>query len=164
MCMYSVTAQDSRDARQGEDLVVTRAPHGISNWLTEAGKSDCAVCVPDTAVLAVQLPNQPVRGASFEQAHEQVPHAGAHGHHDFLNYLDGEKERVALNSLPAMTKVRVLHLFANSRRAVVVPAALDTPTPLSSERGGDLVEAGGIDRRRHGSFSRFFRVSDSRRE
>jgi len=115
--MYSVTAQNSRDARQGEDLVVTRAPHGASNWLTEAGKPDVAVCVPNTAVLGVQLPEESTRGAWFKQA--RVP--DERGHHDFLVYLDGAKERVALSSLPVMTKVRVLHLFANTSPKVVVP-------------------------------------------
>lgn len=109
MCMYSVTAENSRDARQGEDLVVTRAPHGGSNWLTEAGKPGIAVCVRHTAVLAVQLHGESIRGASFEQA--RMP--DERGNRDFLIYLDGEKERVALSSLPSMTKVRVLHLFAN---------------------------------------------------
>ena len=121
MCMYSVTAQNSRDARQGEDLVVTRAPHGGSNWLTEEGKPNVAVCVPYTAVLGVQLPDQSIRGASFEQARV----SDERGNRDFLVYLDGEKERVALNSLPVMTKVRVLHLFANASPGVVVPRVLE---------------------------------------
>lgn len=122
MCMYSVTAENSRDARQGEDLVVTLAPHGGSNWLTEAGKPNIAVCVRDTAVLAVQLRDESVRGASFEQA--RVP--DERGNRDFLVYLDGEKERVALSSLPVMTKVRVLHLFANTLPEVVMPRVLET--------------------------------------
>ena len=121
MCMYSVTAENSRDARQGEDLVVTRAPHGGSNWLTEAGKPDVAVCVRNTAVLAVQLPDESTRGASFEQA--RVP--DERGNRDFLVYLDGEKERVALSSLPFMTKVRVLHLFANASPQAAAPKVLE---------------------------------------
>jgi hypothetical protein len=121
MCMYSVTAQNSRDARQGEDLVVTRAPHGGSNWLTEAGKPNIAVCVPNTAVLGVQLPDESTRGASFEQA--RVP--DERGNRDFLVYLDGEKERVALSSLSVMTKVRVLHLFANTSPEVAAPRVLE---------------------------------------
>jgi hypothetical protein len=119
--MYSVTAQNSRDARQGEDLVVTRAPHGSSNWLTEPGKPKIAVCVPNTAVLGVQLPDESTRGASFEQA--RVP--DERGNRDFLVYLDGEKERVALSSLTVMTKVRVLHLFANASREVAAPRVLE---------------------------------------
>jgi hypothetical protein len=119
--MYSVTAQNSRDARQGEDLVVTRAPHGGSNWLTEAGKPNVAVCVRNTAVLAVQLPDGSTRGASFEQA--RVP--DEHGNRDFLVYLDGEKDRVALSSLPVMTKVRVLHLFANTSPQAAAPRVLE---------------------------------------
>ena len=122
MCMYSVTAQNSRDARQGEDLVVTRAPHGGSNWLTEAGKPNVAVCVPNTAVLGVQFPDESTRGASFEQA--RVP--DERGNRDFVVYLDGERERVALSSLPVMTKVRVLHLFANKSPEAVVPRVLET--------------------------------------
>ena len=116
MCMYSVTAANSRDARQGEDLVITRAPHGGSNWLTEPNKPGIAVCVRNTAVLAVQLPNEITRGASFEQS----PHADEHGDRDFLNFLDGEKERIALNRLPSQTKVRVLHLFANMPPPAIV--------------------------------------------
>ena len=156
MCMYSVTAGNSRDAKQGEDLVVTRAPHGGSNWLTEAGKPNVAVCVPDTAVLALQLPNQSVRGASFEQA----LHSDEYGNRDFLNYLDGERERVALNWLPAMTKVRVLHLFANSGRAVVVPAVLHSSAPLDSESEGAVVGAGVSGRTRGNAFTWFFRLPD----
>ena len=67
MCQFSAFADNTRDARQGEDLVVSTAPHGGSHWLTEPGKPDCAVCIPDSAVLAVQIPNQPVRGANFAQ-------------------------------------------------------------------------------------------------
>ena len=132
MCMYSVTAQNSRDARQGEDLVVTRAPHGASNWLTEAGKPDVAVCVPHTAVLGVQLPDDSTRGALFEQA--RVPDEC--GNRDFLVYLDGEKERVALNSLIVMTKIRVLHLFANASPEPVSPRVLE-----AEHNQGALVEA-----------------------
>ena len=120
MCMFSVTAENSRDARQGEDLVVSQASHGCSNWLTQAGKPGIAVCVPHTAVLAVQLPKQAVRGATFEQAKQP----DKNGRQDFLNYLDGKKERVALDDLPKRTKIRVLHLFANVG-----------PTPMNS--GGD---------------------------
>ena len=132
MCMYSVTAQNSRDARQGEDLVVTRAPHGASNWLTEAGKPDVAVCVPHTAVLGVQLPDDSTRGALFEQA--RVP--DERGNRDFLVYLDGEREHVALSSLPETTKVRVLHLFANKSPEVVVPRVLE-----AQHNEGELVGA-----------------------
>jgi hypothetical protein len=158
MCMYSVTAGNSRDARQGEDLVVTRAPHGGSNWLTEAGKSAVAVCVRNTAVLAVQLPNESVRGASFEQA----LHPDEQGNRDFLNYLDGERERLALNVLPAMTRIRVLHLFANSEsaRALVVPAILNSSAPPDSESEGDMVGAGVSGRSRASAFTRFFRLPD----
>jgi hypothetical protein len=132
MCMYSVTAQNSRDARQGEDLVVTRAPHGCSNWLTETGKPNVAVCVPNTAVLGVQLPEKSTRGASFEQA--RVP--DERGNRDFVVYLDGEKERVALSSLPVTTRVRVLHLFANKSPEVVVPRVLE-----AEHNEGELVGA-----------------------
>jgi hypothetical protein len=148
--MYSVTAENSRDARQGEDLVVTRAPHGGTNWLTEPGKSDVAVCVTNRAVLAVQLPNESVRGASFEQATQP----DERGNRDFLNYLDGEKERVPLRSLPIMTKVRVLHLFANTPPAVVVP------TVLESVNEEELVGAGTAGRIRRGAFTRFFSHAD----
>ena len=58
MCQFSAYADNTRDAVQGEDLVISQAPHGGSHWLTEPGKPDCAVCIPDSAVLAVQIPNQ----------------------------------------------------------------------------------------------------------
>jgi hypothetical protein len=148
MCMYSVTAGNSRDARQGEDLVVTRAPHGSSNWLTETGKPSIAVCIRNTAALAVEFPNESVRGASFEQSLQP----DARGNRDFLNYLDGEQERVALNDLPRTTRIRVLHLFANAGPAPVVPPALD------AEGEGDLVVASADGGYRRGGFSRFFRT------
>jgi len=150
ICMYSVTTRNSRDARQGEDLTITQAPHGGSNWLTEAGKSDVAVCVPNTAALAVQLPYQSVRGAWFEQARQP----DEHGNRDFLNYLDGEKDRVALNDLPRMTKIRVLRLFANIRPALAIPAT------VNSESGGELVGASVGGGNRRGVFSRLFGSSD----
>jgi len=128
MCMYSVTAANSRDARQSEDLVITRAPHGGSNWMTEPNKPDVAVCVRNTAVLAVQLPHEITRGASFEQS----PHPDEHGDRDFLNFLDGEKERMALNRLPLLTKIRVLHLFANTPTPPIVQRA-------QAERDGESV-------------------------
>jgi len=145
MCMYSVTAQNSRDAKQGEDLVITQAPHGTSNWLTEAGKPAIAVCVRNTAVLAVQLPHESVRGASFEQA----PVADERGHRDFLRYLDGEKERVALSALPLMTKVRVLSLFANRAPQII-------PTALEQEDEKELVGAVASSTGRRRSFNRLF--------
>jgi hypothetical protein len=138
--MYSVTAENSRDAQQGEDLKVTQASHGQSNWLTGGGKPNIAVCVPHTAVLAVQLPKQAVRGATFEQAKQP----DAEGNRDFLNFLDGAKERVPLNHLPKQTKVRVLHLHAHHAPAtLVIPAAI-------GEAEGELVGAGvsGGNRRR----------------
>ena len=124
MCMYSVTAANSRDAAQGEDLVVTQATHGQSNWLTGGGKPNIAVCVPHTAVLAVQLPNQGVRGATFEQAQKE----DAEGNRDFLNFLDGEKERMALNYVPKQTKIRVLHLRAANLNgtAPIIPTTIAT--------------------------------------
>jgi hypothetical protein len=146
--MYSVTAANSRDARQGEDLVVTRAPHGGSNWLTEQGKPNVAVCVRNTAVLAVQLPDESVRGASFEQS--RIP--DERGNRDFLNYLDGEKERVPLGALPITTKIRVLHLYANTPPAVVVPAV---PESANEE---EVVGVNG--RIRRGAFSRLFSAYD----
>jgi hypothetical protein len=136
MCLYSVTAQNSRDARQGEDLVVTRAPHGGSNWLTEACKPHVAVCVPNTAVLGVQLPDESTRGASFEQA--RVP--DERGNRDFLVYLDGEKERVALSSLPLMTKARAPSL----RKLVAASGGAKGPGSRTQRRRTDW-----RDHRRH---------------
>jgi hypothetical protein len=69
----------------------------------------------------VQLPDESTRGASFEQA--RVP--DERGSRDFLVYLDGEKERVALNSFPVTTKVRVLHLFANRSAEVAAPRLVE---------------------------------------
>jgi len=147
MCMYSITAENSRDAWQGEDLTVTQASHGCSNWLTEAGKAGIAVCVPNTAVLAVQLPKQAVRGASFEQAKQP----DEDGRRDFLNYLDGAKERVALDDLPKKTKIRVLHLFANVGPAPAIPAALG-----SEVNEEELVPVGVSGGNRRNRLSRFF--------
>src|SRR5215469_13600565 len=79
-----------------------------------------------------QVRNESTRGASFEQA--RVP--GERGYRDFLVYLDGEKERVALTSLPVMTKVRVLHLFANASPEAVAPRVLE-----AEHNEGTLVEA-----------------------
>lgn len=151
MCMYSATAENSRDARQGEDLSVTQAPHGCSNWLTENGKPNIAVCIPHSAVLAVQLPKQAVRGASFEQAKRLVNNDG---NRDFINYLDGGRERVALNDLPKSTKIRVLHLFANVGRAPVIPAT------IGREAGGELVGAGTSGGSRRGWIASFFPGTD----
>ncbi len=146
MCMYSVTAGNSRDARQGEDLVVTQASHGQSNWLTEPGKPAVAVCIPHTAVLAVQLPGQRVRGATFEQAKQ----ADESGDRDFLNYLDGGNERLGLNRLPKSTKVRVLHLFAHKDITPVIPESIGAAVSEEEE----LVPAAVGSRR---GFSRLFR-------
>ena len=87
--------------------------------MTEPDKLGVAVCVRNTAVLAVQLPHEITRGASFEQS----PHPDEHGDRDFLNFLDGEKERIALNRLPLLTKIRVLHLFANTPTPPIVQRA-----------------------------------------
>ena len=89
--------------------------------MTEEGKPNVAVCVPNTAVLGIQLRDESIRGASFEQA--RVP--DERGNRDFVVYLDGEKERVALSSLPAMTKMRVLHLFANTSPEATAPRVLE---------------------------------------
>ena len=68
MCMYSVTADNSRDAEQGEDLVLTRAPHGISNWLTEAGKSIAPFAYRIRPFWQSSFRINCSSGASFEQA------------------------------------------------------------------------------------------------
>ena len=150
MCMYSATTENSRDARQGEDLVVSPAPHGQSNWLTERGKPDIAVCTPHTAVLAVQYPNQEVRGATFEQARRP----DGDGNYDFLNFLDRAKERVPLNHLPRQTKIRVLHLCAANLNgeAPSIPAAIGDEAAAEGELACAAVSGG--DRR--GRLSRFF--------
>jgi hypothetical protein len=131
MCEYSATAANSRDARQSEDLVLTQAPHGGSSWLTEAGKPGIAVCIPNTAVLAVQLPKAEVRGATFEEIRE----GDANGNHDFLNFINGARERIALNSLPKQTKVRILHLQAAHLGAMapVIPATIGSAETDSDE-------------------------------
>jgi hypothetical protein len=122
MCQFSATAENTRDARKGEDLVVSRAPHGASHWLTEPRKPGCAVCIPNAAVLAVQIPNGAVRGAHFEQRKQHVS-----GHFDFLNFLDGEKESVPLDELRLGTGVRVLQLESVGRPVVPrVPAAISS--------------------------------------
>jgi hypothetical protein len=104
--MFSVDAENSRDAKRGEDLVVTRASHGFSNWLTERGKPEIAVCVPNTASLTVQIPDQAVRGATFEMGKPD------HTTLDAIVYIDGDKERIPLNQLPRLTKIRVLKLYS----------------------------------------------------
>lgn len=89
----------------------------MSNWLTEPGKPDYAVCIPDSAVLAVQLPDQGVRGAFFEQ--RQLPDNA--GNYDFLNFLDGKEEKIALNDLPLGTGVRALSLYSVRRTRPALP-------------------------------------------
>lgn len=122
MCQYSATAENMRDAREGEDLVIAPAPHGTSKWLTEPGKPECAVCVPHTAVLAVQRPeSKQVRGALFEQREGRPDRDG---NVDFLKYVDGPRERVALNALPLGTMARVLRNFHNGGRLPEVPAVI----------------------------------------
>jgi hypothetical protein len=124
MCMFSATAENQRDARVGEDLVVSRAPHGVSKWLTAPGVPDCAVCNPDTAILAIQVPGGTVRGASFRNLEKPVD-----GNFDFLEYLDGGKERVALNNMPLGTNVRVLSLAAaRNIPAPPIPAVIGKRT------------------------------------
>ncbi len=106
MCQYFIDAGNTRDARQGEDLVVSRALHGRSNWLTVPGSGACAVCIPSAAILAVQLSGKMTRGVRF--VHNPQP---VQGHYDFLQFLDGDQERVALDNMPLGTGVRVLMLF-----------------------------------------------------
>ena len=77
-------------------------------------------------------PDGSTQGASFEQA--RVP--DERGNRDFLVYLDGEKERVALSSLPVTTKVRVLHLFANTSPEAAAPRVLE-----AEHNEGELVGA-----------------------
>ncbi len=124
MCAFSATTENTRDARRGETLVVSPAPHGVSNakWLTESGKPGIAVCVPPGAVLSIQKPGKKeVRGATFEQAKNQQ---------DFLNFLDGKKERMALNDVPSGTMITLLQY-----------APIATPaTPVAEQ--GELVTAG----------------------
>ncbi|HVO29064.1 MAG TPA: hypothetical protein VMT81_03725 [Candidatus Paceibacterota bacterium] len=109
MCQYSTNERNTRDARQNEDLTITCAPHGGSNWLTEPGKPDIAVCIPNKAPLAVQVSgSDEIRGANFKQSDQPI-----NGDYDFLVFLNpnGENEIVALNNLPCGTMVRVLALY-----------------------------------------------------
>src|SRR5258708_37876479 len=99
MCQYSAYAEWTRDARQGEDLVVSNAPHASSHWLTEPGKPHIAVCIPNQAPLAVQVAGSTeIRGANFEHQ----------GWVDFLGFIDRDRERVALNHVPCESKTRGL--------------------------------------------------------
>src|SRR6266851_4294907 len=147
MCQYSAYAEWTRDARQGEDLVVTNAPHAGSHWLTEPGKPQIAVCIPNQAPLAVQVAGSTeVRGANFEHQ----------GWVDYLRFIDRDRERVALNDIPCGSKARVLALAARAPRAPVVRAA--EPATIEERElvsAGPLASGGGI-RRRPGIFTRFF--------
>jgi hypothetical protein len=122
MCKASEYAENTRDARNNEDLVATRAPFGIETWLTEPGKPECAVCIQNTALLAVQTPNGPVRGANFVQR----SYADMAGNYDFVRFLDGERELLAVNYLPEGSGVRVVSTFW------VSPSIPDMPTVISS--------------------------------
>lgn len=134
MCQFSATADNQRDARQGEDLRVTKAPHGGSNWLTSVGKTNCAVCIPNTAVLAVQLPDQQTRGCNFQHT------PGG----DFLKFLDGKQERISLNKLALGSGVRVLTLHAVSdAKTPAIPTAVSTTQHTAAPYPGMPVEAEG---------------------
>jgi hypothetical protein len=109
MCQYSATAENMRDATRGEDLVVTPAPHGSGNWLTAPNNPDCAVCVPHSAILGVRLPGCKRRRASFRQ----LPGEHMFEDKDFLRFVDGDREMIALNDLPRGTAAHVDMLFYN---------------------------------------------------
>jgi hypothetical protein len=138
--MYSAVAEHTRDAIQGEDLVVSPAPHGCSNWLTSSGKSHVAVCIPNKAALAVQQAGSDrVRGANF--VHLQNPDKG---HYDFLDYIDGNRARVALDRLPRDTKVRVLCLrpSINPDPLPAHTTATEAAAPNQTTDPGELALAG----------------------
>jgi hypothetical protein len=130
MCQFSALAENTRDARQGEDLVVSMAPHASSHWLTEPGKPDVAVCIPHDAPLALQIAgSSEVRGGRFEHR----------GNVDSVVYLDGAKERVALNNIPCGSKARVLALSAHTPLAQV-PAVASIPARTTvGEQDGEPV-------------------------
>jgi hypothetical protein len=140
MCMYSAAAEHTRDAIQGEDLVVSPAPHGCSNWLTSSGKSHIAVCIPNKAALAVQQTGSDrVRGANFVHLREPID-----GHYDYLDYIDGNRERVALDNLPRDTKFRVLCLrpSVNPNPVPAHTTAAGAATPNQTADEGELVLGG----------------------
>ncbi len=111
MCGYSKTAgHRTRDARRGDQLIATAAPHaGFSsaafNWLTEPGDPNTAVCMLTGTKFTVQVRDEPIRGAEFLATDEEESWKP-----DYVIYLDGDKERVSLNSLPFGTKITVLQL------------------------------------------------------
>jgi hypothetical protein len=130
MCQFSAYAEQTRDARQGEDLVVSMAPHGSSHWLTGPGKPDIAVCIPNQAPLAIQIAgSDEVRGGNFEHI----------GRADSLVFMDGKQERVALNDIPCGSKVRILALSVS---APLAPAPIATETATDGARDGGLVAVG----------------------
>ena len=150
MCWFSVNAENTRDAKQGENLVVTQAPHGASNWLTSPGDAGTAVCVRGNAQTAVERPDVAgVRGATFEQ--QSKP--DEHGRRDFMNYIDGAKEKVALNDLPPDTKVRVLRIFAErefptkeipATLGIVHKTTVPLPNPVMNSAGIEERELVGV--------------------
>jgi hypothetical protein len=105
--MPTAVATKCREAIEGEDLVVARSPYGFNNWLTEPGKEDCAIYVPCTALLLIEVADSPARGALLERDPKGDTFEGSHW---FLCYLDGARERKSLNELPRGTTVRVLRL------------------------------------------------------
>jgi len=156
MCMYSVTAENTRDAKQGEDLVISPAPHGCSNWLTSSGKSNIAVCIPHKAALAVQQPgSDQVRGANFIHLRNPVQ-----GHYDFMDYIDGNHERVALARLPRDTKVRVLCLTPSVNPDLVpsqtTSASAPAPANPTADQGEFALAGASTGGRRGGIVRRLF--------
>jgi hypothetical protein len=145
MCEFSASAERQRDARQNEDLVVSRAPHGGSNWITEPGKPDIAVCCRDTTVLAIQTPSGKTRGAKF--VHKLRPMIGAY---DFVQYQDDGKELVPLNDLPLGTGIRVLLVISSEGQAMpTVPETIPSTRQEPADNGteGELVAVGASSRR-----------------
>lgn len=139
MCEFSASAERQRDARQNEDLVISRAPHGGSNWITEPGKPDVAVCCRDTTVLAIQTPSGKTRGAKFVQKLQPVI-----GVCDFVQYQDEEKELVPLNDLPLGTGIRVLLVISSEGHPMpAIPEVITSTSQPTADTGTEAELVGG---------------------
>lgn len=118
MCDYSLKAEKTVDAKQGQKLITTRFPGGSIGFADYKGEAGTAVCLrPGTEVAFAE----PVRDAGFRYEHPieygttakfvQRNVGQDYMHHDYLEFPNGTELPVA--ALADFQRAEVLQLPAD---------------------------------------------------
>lgn len=134
MC-YASAEGLSRNARQGEVLVVERQPHG-ANWLVSPDKKNMAVCLKDgTEVELLYIPVQTQQRFQLPQETKATFRMNDWWRRDV--FILANKRKIPLKKLQPGQVVRVLSVPGTSDQEAI---------PVDEKRPDPIAEVGDIRR------------------